>query len=77
MPLKLRYLARSSVLLNLSLTVIVSSFALQVQISQAARLPVFVAEDVFEMEYGVLLSKQCLESMQTLEELYQFVLSKQ
>ena len=52
MPLKLRYLARSSVLLNLSLTVIVSSFALQVQISQAASLPVFVAEDVFEMEYA-------------------------
>ena len=52
MPLKLRYLARSSVLLNISLTVIVSSFALQVQISQAASLPVFVAEDVFEMEYA-------------------------
>ena len=52
MPLKLRYLARSSVLLNLTLTVIVSSFALQVQISQAASLPVFVAEDVFEMEYA-------------------------
>ena len=52
MPLKLLYLARSSVLLNLSLTVIVSSFALQVQISQAASLPVFVAEDVFEMEYA-------------------------
>jgi acylaminoacyl-peptidase len=52
MPLKLRYLARSSVLLNLSLTVIVSSFALQVQISQAASLPVFAAEDVFEMEYA-------------------------
>ena len=52
MPLKLRYLARSSVLLNISLTVIVSSFPLQVQISQAASLPVFVAEDVFEMEYA-------------------------
>ena len=52
MPLKLLYLARSSVLLNLSLTVIVSSFALQVKISQAASLPVFVAEDVFEMEYA-------------------------
>ena len=35
MTLKLRYLVRYSVLLNLSLTVIVSSFALQVQISQA------------------------------------------
>ena len=52
MTLKLRYLVRYSVLLNLSLTVIVSSFALQVQISQAASLPVFVAEDVFEMEYA-------------------------
>lgn len=40
-------------------------------------LAVLTVTDVFEMEYGVLLSKQCLESIQTLEELYQFVLSKQ
>jgi len=40
-------------------------------------LAILTVTDVIDMEYGVLLSKQCLEGMKTLEELYQFVLSKQ
>ena len=40
-------------------------------------LAVLTFTDVIEMEYGVLLSKKRLESVATIEELYQFVLQKQ
>ena len=40
-------------------------------------LAVLTFTDVIEMEYGVLLIKKRLESVATIEELYQFVLQKQ